>query len=252
VLYRTGSSKGSDLGGMYKSMPKTALLCIVGAASISAFPLFSGFVSKSLVMSAMLGEGHNVLWLMLLFASAGVFHHAGIKIPYFAFFAHDAGIRTAEAPRNMLLAMGLAAFLCIFIGSQPQYLYALLPWEVDYWPYTTTHVLAQMQLLFFAALAFVWLNKQGIYPPELHAVNIDAEWLYRRLLPAGGRLVHGALQRSMHVLSGVRQFYRRHVISAYCRTTLADYHLEGSWPTGNMVLWIAVVLGSYLLLDTVF
>ncbi len=252
VLFRTGRINGSDLGGLYKSMPKTTMLCIVGAASISAFPLFSGFVSKSLVMSAMIGEGHDVLWLALLFASAGVFHHAGIKIPYFAFFAHDSGIRTTEAPRNMLLAMGLAAALCIFIGSQPQYLYALLPWEVDYWPYETTHVLSQLQLLFFSALAFVWLNKQGIYPPELHAVNIDAEWLYRKLLPAGGRFVYGALQRTTQVLAGMKQFYRRHVLSAYCRTTLADYHLAESWPTGSMVLWIAAVLGSYLLLDMVF
>jgi multicomponent Na+:H+ antiporter subunit D len=252
VLHRTGRMNGSDLGGMYKSMPKTTLLCIVGAASISAFPLFSGFVSKSLVMSAMLAEGHDFLWLALLFASAGVFHHAGIKIPYFAFFAHDAGIRTAEAPRNMLLAMGLAATLCVFIGSQPQYLYALLPWEVDYWPYDTTHVLAQLQLLFFSALAFVWLNKQGIYPPELRAVNLDAEWLYRKLVPAGGRLAYRTLQRTARLQTGVRRFYRRHVLSAYCRTSLADFHLADFWPTGSMVLWIAVVLGSYLLLDTVF
>ena len=184
VLYRVGNINGSDLGGLYKSMPKTALLCIVGAASISAFPLFSGFISKSLVMGALLEEGYNVIWLMLLFASAGVFHHAGIKVPYFAFFAHDSGIRTEEAPRNMIIAMTLAAALCILIGMQPQYLYALLPWEVNYWPYDTTHVLAQLQLLFYSALAFVWLNKRGIYPPELHAVNIDAEWLYRKALPA--------------------------------------------------------------------
>ena len=127
VLYRTGEINGSHLGGLYKSMPKTAMLCIVGASSISAFPLFSGFVSKSMVMTAMIEEGYDYLWLMLLFASAGVFHHAGIKIPYFAFFAHDSGIRTQEAPRNMLIAMSIAALLCIFIGSQPQYLYGLLP-----------------------------------------------------------------------------------------------------------------------------
>ena len=162
----------------------------------------------------------------------------------------------ASAPRKRRATCcspwALAAVLCIFIGSQPQYLYALLPWEVDYWPYDTTHVLSQLQLLFFSALAFVWLNKQGLYPPELHAVNIDAEWLYRKLLPAGGRFVYGALQRTTQVLAGVKQFYRRHVLSAYCRTSLADYHLAESWPTGSMVLWIAVVLGSYLLLDSMF
>lgn len=177
ILYRTGNVNGSDLGGMYKSTPKTAILRIFGASSISAFLLFSGFASNSMVMTAVIQEGHPYLWLMLLFASAGVLHHAGIKIRYFAFFHHDAGIRSEESPANMLLAVAIAAALCIFIGNQPQYLYALLPWQVDYRPYDLTHVLAWMQLLFFSAMAFVWLNKVGLYPPEPHPVNIDAEWL---------------------------------------------------------------------------
>src|SRR5690606_3863602 len=123
VLHMTGRIHGSDLGGLYKSMPLTTIFCIVGAASISAFPLFSGFVSKSMVMSAAIEEGHTWIWLVLLFASAGVLEHAGIKIPFFAFFAHDSGIRTTEPPKNMLFAMGIAAALCIAIGSFPDYLY---------------------------------------------------------------------------------------------------------------------------------
>lgn len=187
VLTRVGHVKGSDLGGLYKTMPKTTCFCIIGAASISAFPLFSGFVSKSMVMAAMLEAGHDYLWLMLLFASAGVFHHAGIKIPFFAFFAHDSGLRPKEAPTNMLIAMGLASALCLIIGIYPQFLYALLPWDNQYQPYDVTHVLTQLQLLFFSALAFVWLNKQGLYPPELRSVNLDVEWLYRRLMPQTSR-----------------------------------------------------------------
>ncbi|MGD8593080.1 MAG: Na(+)/H(+) antiporter subunit D [Gammaproteobacteria bacterium] len=249
VLYRVGNIKGSDLGGLYKTMPKTAILCIVGASSISAFPLFSGFVSKSMIMTAMIEEGHDYLWLMLLFASAGVFHHAGIKIPYFAFFAHDSGIRTQEAPLNMLIAMGIAAVLCIFIGSQPQYLYALLPWEAKYWPYDTTHVLAQLQLLFFSALAFVWLNKQGLYPPELRSINIDVEWLYRRPLPAAARVVFRTTKRLSYSLSDGTQAVLRRMDYAMRRTRLSNFYLASSWPTGSMVLWIAVILGSYLLID---
>ena len=202
VLYRVGNVNGSDLGGLYKSMPKTTVLCIVGAASISAFPLFSGFISKSLVLAALLEEGHGIVWLMLLFASAGVFHHAGIKVPYFAFFAHDSGIRTEEAPRNMLIAMTIAAVLCILIGAQPQYLYAILPWEVGYWPYDTGHVLAQLQLLFYSALAFIWLNKRGIYPPELHSVNIDADWFYRKALPGVAYRVRDTSAAAMSMLGG--------------------------------------------------
>ena len=183
VLHMTGRMNGSELGGLYKTMPKTTILCIIGAASISAFPLFSGFVSKSMVMSAALAEGYHGVWLVLLFASAGVFHHAGIKIPYFAFFAHDSGLRVSDPPNNMLIAMTIAALLCVFIGTNPQLLYGLLPNTVEYSAYDMTHVLAQIQLLFFSALAFVWLQKQGLYPPELHSINIDVEWLYRKLFP---------------------------------------------------------------------
>lgn len=179
VLLKTGRINGSDLGGLYKTMPITTTLCIVGAASISAFPLFSGFVSKSMVMSATLSEDYPWIWLSLLFASAGVFHHAGIKIPFFAFFAHDSGLRTSEPPLNMLIAMGLSAVLCIGIGIYPSVLYNLLPYEVDYWPFDYSHVIAQLQILFFSALAFVWLKKSGLYPPELPSVNLDSDWLYR-------------------------------------------------------------------------
>lgn len=183
VLFRTGRINASELGGLYKSMPKTAVLCIVGAASISAFPLFSGFVSKAMVMAAALEEGHDWVWLALLFASAGVMEHAGIKIPYFAFFAKDSGIRVKEAPTPMLIAMTIAAAICIFNGVYPWLLYDMLPFPVDYAPYTWAHVLTQLQLLLFASLAFVWLKLAHLYPPELPSTNVDAEWIYRRLLP---------------------------------------------------------------------
>ena len=183
VLHMTGKINGSDLGGLYKTMPVTTVLCIVGAASISAFPLFSGFVSKSMVMVAALEQGYDWVWLVLLFAAAGVFHHAGIKIPYFAFFAHDSGLRAKDPPWNMLLAMSIAAAICIFNGSYPWMLYSLLPWPVDYAPYTWSHVITQTQLLFFSALAFIFLQLRGLYPPELRSTNIDAEYFYRRLAP---------------------------------------------------------------------
>ncbi len=250
VLFRVGHINGSDLGGLYKSMPKTTFFCIIGAASISAFPLFSGFVSKSMIMTALMKEGYEYLWLLMLFAAAGVFHHAGIKIPYFAFFAHDSGLRPKDPPTNMLLAMGLAAGLCIFIGTQPQYLYAMLPWEVEYWPYDQTHVLAQLQLLFFSALAFVWLNKRNLYPPELRSTNLDAEWFYRKLLPMGvhnGLIVLRNMRESVMTAAIAPMHKIRH---AFIQSSLSRYHLAESWPTGSMVFWIAITFAAYLLLDT--
>ncbi|MGB1263054.1 MAG: Na(+)/H(+) antiporter subunit D [Cognaticolwellia sp.] len=250
VLHMTGRINGSDLGGLYKTMPKTTMLCIVGAASISAFPLFSGFVSKSMVMTAALEQGYDWTWLMLLFASAGVFHHAGIKIPYFAFFAHDSGIRASDPPKNMLFAMAIAAGLCMAIGIYPSALYSLLPFDTGYNPYDATHVLAQTQLLFFSALAFVWLNLKGIYPPELRSTHLDFDWCYRRAMPnilhtmlnviwATDRMVRdklkAVLQQSLAYLAG--------------RNNRLSGLLSQHYPSGSMALWVAVVLAVYLLLS---
>ena len=246
VLHRTGTINGSELGGLYKSMPKTASLCIVGAASISAFPMFSGFVSKSMVMAATLDEGYQWVWLMLLFASAGVFHHAGIKIPYFAFFAHDAGHRVSEAPTNMLIAMGLAAALCVFIGVYPWLLYDLLPFTVNYVPYDSTHVIAQLQLLFFSALAFAWLKLSGIYPPELPSVNIDAEWIYRYAAPR-------TLPAVENYITAIDRRTRSWAMRGYRQLLAVVLHLGGpqsllasTWSTGRMVFLCLGLLGLIL------
>ena len=248
VLLRTGTVKGSELGGLYKSMPWTTGFCMVGAASISAFPLFSGFVTKSMIMAAAAEEGLLVTWLALLFASAGVFHHAGIKIPYFAFFAHDSGIRCEEAPRNMLLAMAVTAALCIGVGVFPGALYGILPYAVVYEPYTASHVVAQLQLLLFSALAFSVLVRTGIYPPELRSVNLDSDWFYRVVARAavsfGGRLI-GGIQRAGGAAfnAGIQR-----VVAFTLRETQPQGLLVRTWATGSMALWVMVMLLAYLVL----
>jgi len=249
VLFRTGTAKGSELGGLYKTMPLTMIFCVVGAASISAFPLFSGFVTKSLILSDAAHEGYYIVWGILLFASAGVFHHSGIKIPYFAFFAHDSGLRPKEAPTHMLLAMGITAFLCIAVGVYPDPLYALLPYDVSYVPYTTTHVITQLQLLMFSALAFTVLMRTGIYPPELKSVNLDTDVVYRRFLP---RLI----MRLRNIISGTWMFGSWFVKAKADKlvNTLHNSHgpegrMASAWPTGAMVLWIAIILTATLLVN---
>ena len=252
VLLRTGKINGSDLGGLYKSMPYTTGFCIIGAASISAFPLFSAFVTKSMIMEAAAQEGLTVAWLILLFASAGVFHHAGIKIPFFAFFAHDSGIRCREAPASMLIAMALAASLSMCIGIFPQTLYTLLPYQTGYEPFTLTHVVTQLQLLFFSALAFTWLIRRGIYPPELHSVNLDSDWLYRK---PGAWLAHQALHSVESGEKGLFITIRK--LSFMAGARLHRHHgpkglLARTWPTGSMVLWVAFLLGVYLIFYYLF
>ena len=183
VLYRVGTCKASELGGLFKFMPITAICTIIGAISISAFPLFSGFVAKSLIMSALGKEGLVFVYFMLLFASAGVLHHSGIKIPFFAFFAHESGIKTKEAPLNMIVAMIIASALCILIGIFPSYFYSILPYQIEYQPYDFSHVVGQLQLLTFAAFAFICLWHFKIYPPELNSTVLNSDWIYRKMIP---------------------------------------------------------------------
>ncbi|MCR9240977.1 MAG: Na(+)/H(+) antiporter subunit D [Rhodobiaceae bacterium] len=249
VLFRTGTAKASDLGGLYKTMPLTMVFCVIGAASISSFPLFSGFVSKSLILSGSVHEGHYIVWGILLFASAGAFIHSGIKVPFFAFFAQDSGLRPKEAPWNMLLAMGITAFLCIGVGVYPDPLYALLPYDVDYVPYTTTHVVTQLQLLFFSTLAFAVLMRTGIYPLALKSVNLDFDWTYRKLGPALIRGIRSLIRAVWGALIGAGLRSVNFGIAALGRAHGPDGLLARAWPTGSMVLWIAVLLGATLLLN---
>lgn len=248
VMYRTGTSKASELGGLYKSMPLTMIFCIIGALSISAFPLFSGFVSKSLILSAAAGQGQFWIWLVLVIASVGVLEHSGIKIPYFTFFAHDSGKRVQEAPTHMLVAMGIAAFFCIGIGLYPQALYAMLPYEASYVPYTTSHVVTQLQLLFFALFAFALLMRLGLYPPEFRSINLDVDWVYRRALPGILRHVAGLIERTWHGATRLVLYRLDRFLVLIYRAHGPQGPLARTWPTGSMVLWIAVLLGMTLIL----
>ena len=192
VLQVTGLRKLSDMGGLYKTMPLTLGLYMVGAFAISAVPLFSGFVSKSMVVSAA-GESHRAsIFLLLTLASAGTFLHTGLKLPYYMFFGKDNGPRGQEPPANMLVAMGLAAAACILIGVFPTLLYSLLPFSVDYVPYTARHVTATLGLLGFTALGF-FLLLSHLDPEPI--VSLDTDWFYRRGLSPSLALLYGGLER---------------------------------------------------------
>ncbi len=249
VLYRTGTSKASELGGLYKTMPKTAIFCLIGAASISAVPLFSGFVSKSLILSAAGNQGYWLVWGALLIASAGVLSHSGIKIPFTAFFAKDSGKRPAEAPTHMLWAMGITAALCIGIGVAPGALYALLPYDVEYHPYSFDHVLTQFQLLAFALLAFIVLMKTGLHPHEMKATNIDSDWIYRRitprLVPVVGRAIDTGWSGITQTLVGL--FGRG--VAQIGKFSEPRGLLARGWGINSMVLILTALMGLVLLFN---
>ncbi|MBI5234299.1 MAG: Na(+)/H(+) antiporter subunit D [Deltaproteobacteria bacterium] len=177
VLYVTGKSKLTELGGLYRTMPLTFVLYMVGGFAISSVPLFSGFVSKSIVVSAAAESHLSYAWLFLTLASAGTFLHTGLKLPYFTFMGENKGIAAKEPPLNMLLGMAFAAFLCIFIGIYPDFLYRMLPYAIDYRPYSAEHIVWTSQILFFTGLAFyIYIKKLG----GEETISIDTDWFYRK------------------------------------------------------------------------
>ena len=243
VLAMTGRRKCTDLGGLFQSMPLTAACGIVGALSISSFPLTSGFVSKSMIGEAATIEHLELVWLLLTAATAGVFLHAGIKFPWFVFFQKDSGLRPPDPPWTMRAAMLLLAFLCIALGVYPAPLYAILPYPVDYAPYTRVHVVLMLQLLLFAGLAFFvmlpWMRRTL-------TISLDWDWFYRVLATrwslAAGRAIAAADER---VRSAVR-LQLDAIIAEVFRHHGPHGALARGWPSGSMVLWVAILLAAVL------
>ncbi|MAB80267.1 MAG: Na(+)/H(+) antiporter subunit D [Planctomycetes bacterium] len=199
VLQMTGRRKLNEMGGLYKTMPLTLGLYMIGGFAISAVPLFSGFVSKSMVVSAA-GEEHlGAVFLMLTLASAGTFLHTGLKLPYYMFFGREAcrpggpeRVEGREPPRNMLVAMALAAVACILLGVLPETFYRHLPYFSDYVPYTLQHVTNALGMLSFTALGFFLLLKH--LDPE-PTISLDTDWFYRRGSTGLMKLIKGPLTR---------------------------------------------------------
>jgi multicomponent Na+:H+ antiporter subunit D len=245
VLFMTGNRKCTDLGGLFQSMPLTAACGIIGALSISSFPLTSGFISKSMISQAA-ADGHmTFIWMMLAAASAGVFLHAGIKFPWFVFFQKDSGLRPPDPPLNMKIAMVLFAVLCIGLGAFPGPLYAILPFATSYVPYTGAHVIDMLQLLLFSGLAFficLPLMKRTL------TISLDWDWFWRRFLEklADEFATHGT-RAHLRFMSACEARLERFIARLY-RHHGPHGILARTWPTGSTVLWVGVMLGGLLLI----
>jgi multicomponent Na+:H+ antiporter subunit D len=178
VLEMTGRSKLSELGGLYKYMPISLIFTVIGGMAISGLPFTSGFISKSMIIAAAGNEHQIFIFLMLSLAAVGTFLHTTIKVPYFIWFGPlDPGLKPKECYWNMHVGMFMAAFMCIFLGVYPEFLYSMLPYAVDYQPYNAYHFSESMQMLGFTGLGFYLMNKYQ-RPHEL--TNFDLDWVYRK------------------------------------------------------------------------
>lgn len=245
VLYMTGERKCSRLGGLYRTMPITMVCGTIGALAISSFPWTSGFISKSLISDAAAHEHLAFVWFLLVAASAGVFLHAGIKFPWFVFFQKDSGMRPKDPPMNMRIAMILLAALCIIPGLFPDLVYALLPTQPNYEPYTLTHVVTQLQLLLFAGLAFFVLLP---LLKRTETISLDFDWFYRFLMKRVLLLTNKLFELLNRYLNqGTRE------VATSISFTLRNFYgelgvLSRGVTIGSSVMIAVVLLGVYLLI----
>lgn len=253
VVYRTGFNRCTDVGGLFRTMPLTALCGIVGALAISGFPLTSGFTTKTMISQAAADESLVWVYLALAAASAGVFLHAGIKFPWFVFFQRDSGLRPKDAPWNMGLAMLIFAGICILLGVAPDLLYRFLPYPVDYEAYTAGKVLFYLQLLLFSGLAFFLLLP---LMRRTETLSLDTDWLWRVLGAALARQAYRAAGAAGAAVSAAYQssfsWIRRTACTHLGLGTAPDEEQPGvfarAWPIGVTALWIAVLLTGYVLI----
>ena len=247
VLYMTGKRKCTDLGGLFQSMPLTTLCGIVGALAISSFPLTSGFISKSMIGQSAADANLIVVWFLLLAASAGVFLHAGIKFPWFVFFQKDSGLRPPDPPWNMRLAMIFFAGLCIGLGIWPEFLYSMLPYPVTYQPYTVTHVINMLQLLMFSGFAFFLMLP---LMRRTLTITLDFDWVYRRVFPTALQHTFSVIWKANDAIRSAFMIRLDQSMANLSRRYKGPSRLlSRTYPAGSMVMWVAVILATYLLLS---
>lgn len=253
VIYRTGKNRCTELGGLFQTMPLTTVCGIIGALSISSFPLTSGFTTKSLISQAAANDGLVWVYMLLTAASAGVFLHAGIKFPWFVFFQKDSGLRPKDAPWNMALAMVLFSAICILLGVFPEWLYGLLPYAMDYQAYTPGKVVFYLQLLLFSGLAFFLLLP---LMKRTETISLDVDWLWRVAAPKVFKRTAKLMAKLKYVslrLGVTNRKMLRHLTTHYLgQPHTADRQERAmfarSWPIGTTALWIAILLSAYVLI----
>ena len=176
VLYAVGESRSTELGGLTRKLRWVLVLYMVGAVSISGFPLFSGFISKEIITHAASIDGRTVVLLLLKLASVGTFLSTGLKLPYSTFFGPDRGLEPRPIPATMYLGMALAAVANLVLGLFPGLLYDLLPYPVDYEPFALYKVVETSQILFFTAVGFMLMLARV---DAKRKVSLDVDWFYR-------------------------------------------------------------------------
>ncbi|MBM3940618.1 MAG: Na(+)/H(+) antiporter subunit D [SAR202 cluster bacterium] len=240
VMQATGRRKMTDLGGILHRMRWVFALYMIAGFSISAVPLFSGFTTKSLVIYA--AEHEHIDWVVfaLYLASVGTFLSTTLKLPYGTWGGpRRDDVPVGRVPPGMYVGMVAAAVLCVGIGVYPQPLYAALPHEVTYDPYTPSHTVNSLQLLAFTFVGFMvfirWMRPH-------HGITLDTDWLYRRAAAP----VRVLVQQPLEWAFGASERVARRIVGTIGRAATSPEQALG----GNEAValaerpWLGVAIGA--------
>lgn len=239
VMRQTGRRELSALGGLWRQMPFTALMAVIGGLCISAFPGTGAYVTKSLISSGAGYAGNFAVWLALTAAGVGVVLHAGLRFQWGIFGGDDRRLQAGDPDWAMRAAMGIAAVIVLAIAFVPQSYYAALPHPVDYSPYKAGLLLSQLQLLLGGVLVFFLMLR---LMPESRGITLDTDWLYRGAGPYAVRAI------ALGWLTGYERWADRW-IGNFDRLIESLYRFHGpegalarSRPTGYVALWMTALL----------
>ncbi len=253
VLYATGASRLSQLGGLYRALPVVFLLYMVAAVSISGVPLFNGFTSKSMTISA--AEHIQANWTVTLFyvASVGTFLSVGLKLPYFAWFGSKQSEHKVQViPQPMYLAMGLTALLCVVLGVYPDLLYRALPFPVDYEPFTRAHIIHASWYLLGTGLAFAlylpWIKMKRTYLRDTDAIYRQPAGLYEALFVTVPGRIFGWIEQGMLRLVAALTALSRNPSLAVRSWRTPERPYDPDAQRLPLAWTVSAILGSFVLL----
>lgn len=187
VLERHGSVQISQLAGVGRSMPISALLLIGCGLAVAAAPGLVMFASQAAALEASRQWDLRWLWLMI-WASPAILLVSLLLRPALAAYTPLQEVRPIrEAPFSMLLGAGLALFLCFAVGLAPRWLFDLMPAEIAFQPFVLDRIAPQLQLLGAAGVAFLVLRVTRVVAKEQRVELLDIDALYRGPLARAGR-----------------------------------------------------------------
>lgn len=241
IIQATGVRKINQLGGMAKKMPLVFICFAVAAFSIAGVPLFNGFISKSITITAACEAGYPAAELLLQLASVGTFLSIVMKMGYFIFFGEESDVKVNPIPKNMYVAMVIGATLCVIYGVFPKALYGFLPYEFEYHPFTVDHLVQYVQLLGVSIIPFV-MYIEHMQPHT--ALSLDTDWFYR--VPFA-KLVRLVSSLCVAVQLGFGEFFRN--VYNDTRRSMRSPFGTGSYnpdqarePAGNTMVTILITL----------